>query len=127
MRSWTGPARAADQQAAQVREDAAPDQARLPAASEAQIAAAENARARPQARARHAEAELQRARADRDQTAGQAGLGQPTGPNRRRRSPGNLAKSNYQRRTSPFCASEDTDSRLGSTGHIGGSRASRSS
>ena len=42
---------------AQVREDAARDQARPPAASEAQIAAAENARARRQARARHAEAE----------------------------------------------------------------------
>ena len=40
------------------------------------------------------------ARADRDQTAGQAGPGQPTGPTRRRRSPGNVATSNYQRRTS---------------------------
>ena len=106
---------------AQVREDAAPDQAKAPAASEAQIAEAENAHARPQARARHAEADLQRAHADQDQTAGQAGLGQPTGPTRRRCCPGNTAPSNHQRRTSPFCASEDTDSRPGSTAHISGS------
>jgi hypothetical protein len=45
---------------AQVRDDAAPDQARPPAAPGAQIAAAENARARPQSRARHAEDGLQR-------------------------------------------------------------------
>ena len=56
-----GPPGPPDWQAAQARKDAARDQARLPAAPEAQIAAAENARARPQARARHAEAEFQRA------------------------------------------------------------------
>ncbi len=99
-RNCTGPAKAADRQAARLREDAAPDQARPPTAPEAQIAAAENARAGPQARTRHAEAELQHARADRDQTAGQARLGQPTSLTRSPRSPGNSATSNYQRRTS---------------------------
>ena len=78
----------ADRQLAQVREDAARDQAGLRAALEARIAAAAVARDGFQARAEHAEAELQRARADRDQEAGQATPGQPTGAARRRRRPG---------------------------------------
>jgi hypothetical protein len=65
----------ADRQVAQIRGDAARDQAELRAAFEAQIAAAEDARAE------HTAAELERARAGRDQGAGQA----PGGAARRRR------------------------------------------
>ena len=67
---------------AQVRQDAARDQAGLRAALEARIAAAVEARDGFQARAEHAEAELQRARADRD-SGGQAGQAQANPETRR--------------------------------------------
>ena len=97
-RNWTGPAKTPDgrPRSARMPRGTKPDRQRRPEPrSRRQRTPAPGLKP-----ARHAEAELQRARADRDQTAGRAGLGQPTGPTRRRRSPGNLATSNYQRSTS---------------------------
>ena len=85
---------------AQAREDAARDLAELRAAFEAQIAAAEDARAALQARAERAEAELQRALAGRDQAPERPPGTTPTPGTTPPAPSGNLAKSNYERRTS---------------------------
>jgi hypothetical protein len=99
---------------AQVREDAAPDHARPPAASQAQIAAAENARAR------HAEAKLQRG-PRRPRPDGRAGRSWTTHrPNPPPALSGKHSAKQPPAQNIPFLASEDTHSRLGSAAHMSG-------
>ena len=78
---------AADRQVAQVREDAARDQARAAGRVRGPDRSGKGHRAALQARAERAEAELRRALADRAQAPEKAAPAQPPRPARRRRRP----------------------------------------